>query len=119
MYAATFKGASVYGGRGRNRYTKLSQATHDLHVTELYIRFRAEEPDLADSWVGEDLIALDQRKFEKLADAELRADDRTLRYLEFGGRYGAREVRNKHEYFSGAPLRPGASRRPPVPYEIW
>ncbi|MEQ9094958.1 MAG: hypothetical protein RIE32_01695 [Phycisphaerales bacterium] len=118
-YAATFKAAASFGGRGRNRYTRLEQATHDLHVTELYIRIRQEEPEIANHWVGEDLIAPELERFEKLADAEIRDGDQTLLYLEFGGRYGAREVRKKHEFFSGEPLRPGGPRRTPAPYEIW
>ncbi len=119
VYTATFQAASIFGGRGRTKYTKLTQATHDLHVTELYLLLRENEPETADTWVGEDLIAIDQRKFEKLADAELRENGRTSMYLEFGGRYGAREVRKKHEFFSGGPLYPGAPLRQPVPYEIW
>lgn len=120
VYMATPKGASTYGGRGRSRYTKLAQATHDLHVTELYVRLLITDPDLAEDWVGEDLIAMEQRKYEKLADAEIRdGDGATVRYLEFGGRYDAREVRRKHDYFAGQPIKPGAPARQPFPYELW
>lgn len=120
VYMASPKGASVYGGKGRQGYTKLDQATHDLHVTELYIRIREDSPELAGEWVGEDIISGELRKYEKLADAEIRDHQgTTVLYLEFGGRYDAREVKKKHDYFAGEPLRPGAPHRQPFPYEIW
>lgn len=120
VYMTTPQGASAFGGKGRIGYSKLAQATHDLHVTELYIRIREESPDLAGDWVGEDIIAGELKKYEKLADAEIRDDQgTTVLYLEFGGRYDAREVKKKHDYFAGEPLRPGAPRRQPAPYEIW
>ena len=105
---ATQKTADQLGGIGGPVRHRL-QATHDLHLAEVYLNFRANSPDLAAAWVGEDVFA-PSRKGEKLPDAILRdSAGNILLVIEFGGKYDASRVRIFHD---DCAIRG-------TPYELW
>lgn len=93
VYTATRQLANRIGGfEGGIPYR--DQVSHDLHVTELYLRLLRSEPEAAHAWRGEELGKRDQAYAEKLPDAVLvDAEGRPYQAIEFGGRYAKARVR--------------------------
>lgn len=106
-FVATRRAANDFGGRAPGLKRPL-QATHDLHVTTVYVRCVLDRPELVEEWLSEDILA-PSRRGEKLPDAEIVRGDRTLLVVEFGGAYDAARVERVH--------RDCVERR--VPYELW
>jgi len=109
VFLASRQAKAIFGGQVLGVVKNLCQTTHDLHVAEVYLRYRREMPEVADQWVGEDAIAL-ERKGGKVPDALLRdADGSTLRAVEFGGAYAAERVEAFHLH----------CEQQAIPYEMW
>lgn len=108
VHLPTKRAAHLFGGSG-GRFDYPLQATHDLHVTALYVRLAVESPELAAHWRGEETLRLN-RKRGKICDA-LIVDDREKPALavEFGGSYRVDRVRAFHRVMK--------HRR--LSYEIW
>lgn len=109
VYLASHRAAHVLGGVAIARIQNPSQVTHDIHVTEIYLKLLREEPKLAQAWVGEEIIA-PTRVNQKLPDAILRDSQGTPRLvMEFGGAYPSERVQAFHEDCEARGL----------PYELW
>ena len=110
VYAGTRTAAGVYGGSAAGKLKTGYHATHDIGVSEIYLRLLRDDPESAARWVGEDRLA-PYRRGRKLPDAVLagRADATPELVLEFGGAYDKRRVAAFH--------RECADRR--LPYEVW
>jgi hypothetical protein len=110
VYFAGREGLRLYGGVARGQLTNINQVSHDLHVTEVYLRLLAEEPALAAAWVGEDEHGDTRLKYQKQPDAVLCDDDGRPRLaIEFGGLYGVAKLSAFHRDMD----------RRGLPYEIW
>jgi len=98
VYTSTPRLANRIGGfDGRLRHR--DQVTHDLHVSEIYLRLFQTNPDLACRWMGEELCKRGQEFGEKLPDAVLAdASGRPARAIEFGGRYPKKRVQDFFEH---------------------
>ncbi len=108
IYVASEKSARIYAGFG-GRLPRLLQATHDLHVSTVYLRLYRNDRQGAAQWISEDML-LAVRRGQKIPDAELvDSDGQTVRVVEFGGGYPPERVRDFHEYCD----------RRQVPYELW
>ncbi|MBX3412408.1 MAG: hypothetical protein KF708_06955 [Pirellulales bacterium] len=85
------------------------QVTHDLHVTQVYLRYRLDHPELASGWLGEDELA-PSRRDQILPDAVI-ADGKgdPCWAVEFGGKYRAERLERFHVDCE--------ARR--LPYELW
>ena len=108
VYLASLRAARLFGGTG-GRFTYPLQATHDLHVTAIYVGMaEANDPRLA-RWRGEETLRLARRR-GKVPDAVL-VDDRgrATMAIEFGGSYRPDRVRSFHRVCE--------NRR--LPYELW
>ncbi len=109
VYLATRRAASIFGGRADGRITNPAQATHDIHLGELYLKLTREAPTLAAGWIGEDILA-PTREHQKLPDAILHdREGRPRLVMEFGGSYPTERVKAFHEDCAAREL----------PYEIW
>ena len=109
VYFASHRAAHLLGGEAVGRIKNPGQVTHDLHLTELYLKFLREAPLLASAWAGEELIA-PSRVHQKLPDAMLLDSKRIPRLVvEFGGAYPPDRVKAFHEDCEMRGL----------PYEIW
>jgi hypothetical protein len=109
VYLASRRAANIFGGKVPGRIKNPSQVTHDLHLSELYLKILKEEPKLAQAWSGEDVIA-PTRVRQKLPDAILfDAKGQPRLVMEFGGAYPADRVQAFHE----------DCRARALPYEIW
>ena len=108
IYVASRKTALRFAGHG-GRLPHPLQATHDLHVTGVFLRLRERSPEEAALWVPEEKFA-NKRRGQKLPDAEIQdSTGHTLRVIEFGGSYPPERVRKVHE---------DCARRE-LPYELW
>ena len=108
-YVATNHAAQLFGGKCRGELKHPLQATHDLGVAAIWLNLRAQAPEWADAWRGEDLLA-HTRRGEKLPDGFIvnETGDPTW-VIEFGGAYDAPRVQEFHEDCSGRDLS----------YQIW
>lgn len=96
-WMATEQTAQLFGGRRRGQLAHGTQATHDLGVSEVWLRFRSVAPLWATAWQGEDAMA-ETRTGEKLPDAFI--VDQTgvvMRIIEFAGAYDTERVRAVHQ----------------------
>jgi hypothetical protein len=109
-YFATREAADVFGGRGGLIKNPL-QATHDLHVTQCFLRLRKTSPQEAQQWIGEDAIASPElRRWSRLPDALLFDSTRgPLRAIEFIGQYSPSRICSFHRFCAERQL----------PYEMW
>lgn len=109
VWIATEKASRTFGGTGRGSLKHRTQATHDLGVAAVWLRFRGLSPPLAEKWQGEDLLAW-TRRGEKLPDAFLVNSNGGIDWvIEFGGDYDASRVTAFHQDC--------ASRN--LPYQLW
>ncbi|MCP5127491.1 MAG: hypothetical protein H6973_18210 [Gammaproteobacteria bacterium] len=108
VYIATEKAARQFGGFG-GKLRRPLQATHDLHVAQLYLQFLQTAPERAALWVSEERFA-PERRHEKLPDAVLRdATGNITLVIEFGGAYDSKHVERVHLDCVTRSL----------PYELW
>jgi hypothetical protein len=109
VFLASQKAAAILGGASLGLVKHLCQATHDLHVSEVFLFYRENRPDQAALWVGEDVVAA-ECKGVKRPDAFLRGEHgATFRVVEFGGAYKPDRVQALHEHCVAQNH----------PYEIW
>lgn len=108
VYVASKRTARFFGGSG-GRLRHPLQASHDIHVSAIYLNLLRSQSAAALLWVPEERFGL-HRRGQKLPDAELQdAHGRTLKVIEFGGSYPPERVRKVHE----------DCERRGVPYELW
>lgn len=108
VYFPTERTIAQFGGRERSQ-TKLTQVTHDLGVTAVWLRYSQQDSSMTAMWVGEDILA-PTRIDQKLPDAALvdqHGDPRLL--IEFGGSYGPARVEDFHDDAAARGL----------PYHLW
>jgi hypothetical protein len=89
---------SLFGGpASRTRFTS-HHATHDLHLSEIYLIFREIRPEEAASWLGEDVR---EKSGFRLKDPDAiidRGPEARPLVVEFGGRsYDANHLRTIHD----------------------
>ena len=107
VYLATRRAANEFGGFGgpiKARY----QATHDLHVSEVFLRLTEDHPEVESFWTAEE--QLPNRRNDFNPDAEIRdPTGATTLVVEFGGAYEVDRVEHIHASCEGRG----------VPYQIW
>lgn len=109
VYRATKRACHLFGAfvdAGRERHC---EATHDLHLAQVFVAYRLRKPRLAAQWLGE--AAFPKLGFQirgmKDPDAFLVSGDGTaVRIIEFAGSYEADHLRSFHDHCAG-----GASHR--------
>jgi len=106
IFVATVKAAHQFGGFG-GRLKRPLQATHDLHVSAIFLFCRERFMASAPGWLLEDAI-IHERRGDKLPDAVVRHGASDL-VIEFGGAYREDRVARVHEDCAQRGL----------PYELW
>ena len=56
IFLATPRAIAVMGGGALGSVRNLCQTTHDLHVSQVFLFYRENRPDLASLWLGEDSV---------------------------------------------------------------
>ena len=107
-----FTGSESLGRRVAGRGGCLKHplhATHDLHLTTVYLHKLKWNPVEASAWVSDAILA-PLRRGQKLPDAEIQDQNgRTIKVIELGGTYPPERLRRVHE----------DCERRQVPYELW
>lgn len=108
VVAATHKAARLFGSSAGG-LPPTNHRNHDLLLAGVYVRYRATEPELAGTWLGEDAVAIAERGV-KNPDAFLFDDDGNVtRVIESAGRYSLEQLESFHRHCQSAEL----------PYELW
>jgi hypothetical protein len=99
MAVATDHASHRFGGYVAGRRPRRSEATHDIHVAQLYLRLLRERPAYAKRWISEqELYVLGGGRNEKLPDALIRNSRRDSDIVvEFGGAYSKPKLAEFHE----------------------
>jgi hypothetical protein len=109
VFIATEQFSRQLGGRHRGELKHPMQATHDLGVAQIWLHLHRHEPELANAWRSEDLLA-HTRRGEKCPDAFIvDQSEKVIAVVEFGGAYHAERIREFHHDCSIRSL----------PYQIW
>ncbi len=108
VVAATHKAARLFGSSAGG-LPPTNHRNHDLLLAGVYVRYRTTEPELADTWLGEDAVAIAERGV-KNPDAFLFDDEgNVVRVIESAGRYSLEQLESFHRHCRFAEL----------PYELW
>lgn len=110
---ATSRAASLFGGT--TAFTcRASQVEHDLGTASILVRLHETSPELADQWVGEDILRRDFgrhcRSLHKIPDGAIVSDDKIVGVIEYGGQYSATRLRRFDSHFY---------KKHSIPYDIW
>ena len=95
LATATKKAKQLMGGAVGGRPIRIREATHDCHVSALYLHFREHFPELAARWVPEDAFDSDEHR-DKRPDAIITGPEPI--FIEFGGAYPAARIRERWEF---------------------
>jgi hypothetical protein len=108
VVAATHKAARLFGSSAGG-LPLMNHRNHDLLLAGVYTRYRTTNPNLANSWLGEDAVAIAERGV-KNPDAFLFDDEGNVtRVIESAGRYSFSQLESFHQHCQSAEL----------PYELW
>jgi len=114
VFWATRRAAETAGGHA-GRAPRPSEATHDIHVSALYLLLRAHRPHIAATWKPDSIILAERlrtraptRFKEKLPDAQVEHEGH-VRVIEFAGAYSPERVAAFHRYCD----------RKRLEYELW
>ena len=93
---ATLRGRNLFGVAGRR--PREVELTHDLHLSELFLRLRATSPAEAAAWEPEEELRMARAPpDERIPDAFIRTGLRP-RIVEFGGAYKKPKLEKFHQY---------------------
>lgn len=113
-YVLGVQAAKLIGGSRRNGIKHSHQASHDIALSEVFVHYVRELPDLAERWIGEDSLEL--LKINRAAsgnaipDAMILDQNNLPQYaVELGGIYTPSRLANLHESFS----------KRSIGYELW
>jgi hypothetical protein len=108
LWIATEMGAAVVGGI-RGRRPRLSEVSHDISLTGLYLRQLQKDSVTAKTWLSEaHLRRAGFGDHARLPDAMVERDGKAT-VIEFGGAYSGQKLREFHTFCSEEML----------PYELW
>ena len=135
IYQASREAANLFGASTVDSTKRSSDWSHDLFISDVFLRYRqTRKPDAA-NWLGESFVPKFGTKIKgmKDPDAFLLIDGRIERVVEIGGKYTAEHLLALHDHCAG-----GAFRRlhsfaaknqgklavrlydnKLIPYEIW
>jgi hypothetical protein len=110
VLVATNAAVGLYGGFAGGRKLP-DQASHDIHVAQIYLRLLTTQPSVARQWKSEERLAYERRRYrrpgdlsdlphiEKVPDAVLCDDAGNIRsVIEFSGEYKLERLQRLHRY---------------------
>lgn len=108
VFAPTPLALHYFGCHDRPLLNNDCHVTHDLHVTEVYLRYHLIDPGASHQWIGEDTVPSIECRSQPDA---LLVDEmgRPQKAIEFGGRYPASRLAQLHHDLASLNL----------PYEVW
>ena len=108
VFVASKRTANLFGGDAHG-LPPVEHRDHDLLLSDAYVFYRDQRPEVAMRWIGEDFFPKAGFKI-KDPDAFLVDDDGQFRcVIESAGRYSTQQVQSFHDYCAIHNL----------PYELW
>lgn len=106
---ASRKAGVSFGGYGGKRPKRVEE-NHDVHLAAVFLKLRANTPDLARTWASEETIRRSRPNApgEKLPDAIVRTDGGE-KIIDFGGEYSAEKIESFHHW----------AEKKAIGYEFW
>jgi hypothetical protein len=104
VWLATKRAAHAFGAFVDARRARHSEATHDLHLSQVFLRYRLRKPRLAEQWLGEGAfpkLGFDIRGMKDPDAFLLDGSGAAYRIVEFGGSYDADHLQAFHAHCSG------------------
>jgi len=104
VFTVTKRTVSLFGAFVDARRIKQCEATHDLHFTEVYLRYRHQSPKLAANWLGEAAFPKLGLEVPHMKDPDafvISRQGKAQRIIEFGGAYDAEHLQAFHEHCAG------------------
>lgn len=98
---ATRAARRALGAFGGNGHEKACEATHDLHLAEVFVQYRLRRPLLAAAWHGEAAfpkLGFDLRSMKDPDAFLLNEQGQAERIIEMTGRYTADHLADLHEH---------------------
>ena len=99
IYVATSNARRVFGGYLGGRKPRPSDLTHDIHLAQVYLRYRIEKPEIANAWVPEaELMAENRMTGRRVPDSAiyLGGSESPTLFIEFGGAYPKKKLVTFH-----------------------
>jgi len=93
VFILTQKCANLIGGIGGKLLNHL-HATHDLHVSEVYVFLLKNDLESANAWVGEDFF---NKRGKGLVDPDAIIKNSPETFVEFCGKYDAQRIIHFHK----------------------
>ena len=94
---ATRKAKRDYAGSNGGRMPRDSETTHDIHLAQVYLRLRKEQPELLEGWVSEaQQYAEGGGKNARLPDVIIRESGNPRLLIEFAGAYSKQKLQAFH-----------------------
>jgi hypothetical protein len=95
---ATSLATRRFGGHIAGRKPRATEATHDIHLSQIYLSLLDHSPKTAKSWLNDDGLYKEGRgRNEKLPDAIIRLGRGEELVIEFGGAYSKAKLGEFHE----------------------
>ncbi len=105
---ATTKTKRQYGGYIGGRKPRRSEATHDVHLSQVYLRLRETNPEILSHWISDaQQYAEGGGKNARLPDVLIRDGVTTEMLIEFAGAYRKQKLEAFHGQAKG------------YPYQLW
>lgn len=104
IYVAAKKANQLFGAFLAASHTRECEATHNLHLGELLVRYRTVRPKLAAAWWGEAAFPKLGFDIKGMKDPDaflLDPSGQALRIVEFVGSYSAEHLEKFHEHCAG------------------
>jgi hypothetical protein len=96
-FVASSRAAHFFGGHAR--HPRPSEATHDLFLAGVYLRFLEERPSEADAWIGEGRLSVEAAGTAGvIPDSLVRRDGGCLAIEVVGESYPESKLQAFHEY---------------------
>ncbi len=109
FFTASPKAVRLFGAFHDARHTKHCEATHNLHLGEVFVRYLTLRPKLAAMWLGEAAFPVLGFDIKGMKDPDaflVNAKGQAMRIVEFVGSYSAEHLQKFHEHCAG-----GAAQR--------
>jgi hypothetical protein len=99
VYGATSRAADFFGGFASTPSETL-KARHELHMSEIFLRFRDKRPGIEERWFRGDVASrLGLVPGNRIADAYILCDCGNVEWaIEFAGAYSSTRLRSFHEF---------------------
>ena len=96
VVTASQRARNLFSNAHGGRPLKLTQVTHDLHVAEVFLRYRASGLNVSQRWVGEDNLPAHWPIRQRPDALLLENNGRPFRAVEYGGDYSPQRLENLH-----------------------